>query len=320
MGSEGEKQWQFVIGTSLTILFGVVGVAFLPDANAKLLVAGAMALGALALAVNAVAFTPKAATPPAADTSVQDNGTTPPVASVPSLEDKENPALLIAAGYVPTEYPHRWEKRQPDVDAPFEETGVMIYDETGNFETSASVFLVLNDCAWVPGSAKYFKNRNNTPCRLETLLAFPEFQDRLSSARHLIFVGMESYLNAPKAASSDHCDHEWLTACRADRLITRTYNEYFSDASKSRPDLWELDLGYANSKSLALEWDQRRAVILGIRNRRPGLTVEDAVTKLVTGSKVGTIKLADYSKSATTRAVKVPYSAWGSDGSADSHR
>lgn len=266
MGPEGGKQWLTVFGTGLTVLFSVPVVTSMSDAGTKLWVAAILAAGAIALGVNALFFTPKSSNPTPEKPSTGEVAASPAVAAgasaAPFLEGKEDASLLTAAGYVRTEYPHRWEKPQPDADAPFEETGVMLYDEEGNFETSASVFLVLKDCAWVPGSAKYFKNRNNTDCRLETVLAFPEFQDRLSSARHLVFVGMESFLNAPKPASSDDCDHKWLTACRSDRLVTRTYNEYFSDASKPRPELWELDLGYANSRSTTLEWDQRRAVIL----------------------------------------------------------
>jgi hypothetical protein len=227
---------------------------------------------------------------------------------------------LRASGYVPSGFPHGWEKPQPDADAPFEETAAIIYDENGNWETSASVFVVLKDCAWAPGSAKAFKNRNNTDCRLETVLSYPEFQNRLSSANHLVFVGMESYRNAPKPASSPDCGHVFLTACRADRLITRTYSEYFRDDTKHRPELWELDIGYANAMTATLEWDQRRAVILGIRNRRPGLAVEDAITKVATGARVGVVKLWDYSKASTARAEHIPYGDWGTGGRPDTHR
>jgi hypothetical protein len=313
MGSETGKRWQFITTTGVAVLFGVATVAVVPDASTKLWVAAIMVAGAAALAVNAFFFTPRQPSSPTAVTTATASAS-PPVAReagrLQSLEEKEDPALLQAAGYIRSEYPHRWEKAQPDVDAPFEETAIILYDDQGNWETSASVFIVLKDCAWVQGSARFFRNRNNTPCSLETLLDFPEFQRRLSSASHLVFVGMESYLNAPKAAASDECGHGFLTTCRADRLITRTYVKYFSDDKKPRPDLWELDIGYANTKSPLLEWDQRRAVILGMRNRRPGLTVEDAVTKVATGARVGVIRLRDYSNAATARASRVPYDAW----------
>ena len=258
-----------------------------------------------------------------ADTSSQTSKAPPSSSPKPSppktIEDGEDAALLVAEGYRRTEYPHRWEKDGPDADAPFDEQQVVIYDENGAWLTTASVFVVLNDCAWAPGSAKYFKNRNETDCRLETLLALPEFSHRLASARHLVFVGMESFKDAPTAATSDDCDHQSLTECRAERLVTRTYNAYFNDETKVRPELWELDIGYANTKSAALEWYQRRALILGIRNRRPSLAVEDAVTKIAAGTKIGTVYLADYSRAATARAQHVPYDAWGT-GSPDRHR
>ena len=237
-----------------------------------------------------------------------------------TIEDGEDAALLKAEGYHPTSYPHRWEKNGPDTDAPFDEQQVVIYDDNGAWLTTASVFVVLNDCAWVSGSAKYLKNRNNTDCKLETLLAFPEFRDRLSSSRHLVFVGVESFLNAPMAATSDDCNHQSLAGCRADRLVTRTYNAYFNDETQVRPELWELDIGYAKSKVPAMEWHQRRALIIGIRNRRPSLNVEDAVTKIAAGTRIGTVSLSDYSKAATARAQHVPYDAWGTDGTWDTHR
>ncbi|MEO1100250.1 MAG: hypothetical protein AAFW65_00235 [Pseudomonadota bacterium] len=248
----------------------------------------------------------------------------PAVPATPSLpktiEDEEDEALLVAEGYHRTDYPHGWEKRGPDADAPFAEQQVIIYDESGSWLTTASVFVVLNDCAWVPGSAKYFKNRNNTDCKLETLLAFPEFRDRLSSARHLVFVGMESFLNAPQAASSDECNHQSLTECRADRLVTRTYSAYFTNETKVRPELWELDIGYAKTESPALEWYQRRALIIGIRNRRPALDVENAVTQIAAGTWIGTVGLFDYSEAATVRAQNIPYDDWSTGGAPDRHR
>ncbi len=237
-----------------------------------------------------------------------------------TIEDGEDPVVLRANGYSPTDRPHRWEKDGPDADAPFDEKEVVVYDEEGSWITTASVFVVLNDCAWAPGSAKYFKNRNGTDCSLESLLAFPEFKDRLASARHLVFVGTESHDGAPNAASSDDCSHVFLTECRSDRLITRTYNAYFKDDSSVRPELWELDLGYAQTKSPALEWYQRRALIIGIRNRRPSVDLEGAVTKIVEGTTVGSIKLSDYSNFSIAKAQHVPYDEWHSGGAPDTHR
>lgn len=327
MGQTGGSLWLGVTTLGVTVL-GVVGAMMLaPDAGTKLVIAVGLGLCAAALAVNAVFFTPSRPTAPSAGTDTagavvgpQPSGDTQAPSRPKTIEDGEDPAVLAAAGYHRTDYPHRWEMDGPDADAPFDEQSVVLYDENGEWLTSASVFVVLNDCAWVGGSAKYFKNRNNTDCRLETLLAFPEFRNRLSSASHLVFVGMESYFDAPKPASSDDCGHGWLTACRADRLVTRTYNEYFQDATQVRPELWELDIGHANTKSPALEWYQRRALILGVRNRRPGLSVEDAVTKLATGTNVGTIKLSDFSKAGTAVAQHVPYDAWGTGGKPDTHR
>lgn len=322
MDQTGGSLWLGVMTLGVTAL-GVVGAMMLaPDAGSKLLIAAGLALLAGLLAINALFFTPpRSSAPEATAGETAADPSAPQTPAVPkTIEDGEDPAVLTAAGYHRTEYPHRWEMDGPDADALFEEQSVALYDEDGNWLTTASVFVVLSDCAWAPGSAKYFKNRNNTPCGLETLLVLPEFRNRLSSASHLVFVGMESYFNAPKPASSNDCSHELLTACRADQLVTRTYNEYFRDATKVRPELWELDIGHANTKSPALEWYQRRALIVGIRNRRPGLSVEDAVTKLAVGTKVGTVALSDYSKAATAVAEHIPYEDWSTGGKPDTHR
>lgn len=324
MAEASDQRWLIFVGTLIGVLSAVGGfMALNIDPWMKITVAVALVGGGLMLGWNGVSTILAKGQTLDMTASGETATITAPV-QTPSrpktIEDGEDPAVLAAAGYHPTAYPHRWEMDGPDADAPFDEQSVVLYDEDGNWLTTGSVFVVLNDCAWVGGSAKYFKNRNNTDCRLETLLAFPEFRSRLSSASHLVFVGMESYFDAPKPASSDDCGHGWLTACRADRLVSRTYSEYFTDATQVRPDLWELDIGHANTKSPALEWYQRRALILGIRNRRPGLSVEDAVTKLATGTKVGNVALSDFSKAATGVAERIPYEAWHTVEGADAHR
>lgn len=324
-----DQRWLILLSVGIAVFSGTgTFMALNHDPGAKFVVAGILIVCGFMLGFNGLGDLkqkpngqPSGIAPGPPSQPPELSPEAPATPSRPkTIEDGEDAALLKAEGYLPTDYPHRWEKYGPDADAPFEEQQVVIYDESGAWLTTASVFVVLNDCAWVPGSARYFKNRNNTDCKLETLLAFPEFRDRLSSARHLVFVGMESFLNAPKAASSDDCSHILLSECRADRLVTRTYNAYFNDETKVRPELWELDIGYANTKSSALEWHQRRALIIGIRNRRATLDIEDAVTKISAGTKIDTVGLSEYSKVATARAQHVPYDSWGTGGPPDTHR
>lgn len=324
-----DQRWLVLLG----IVFGAFSVtgtfmALNSDPWPKIIVAVVLIVCGFMLGLQGIKeFYPKTAGDAElneTDTGTGEGNSSAPAPTKPSrpktIEDGEDPVLLEGLGFGRTDHAHRWEKDGPDTDAPFDEREVVVYDDDGSWVTTASVYIVLNDCAWAPGSAKYFKNRNNTDCRLETLLAFPEFKDRLVSARHLVFVGLESHDGAPKDASSDDCSHDFLTECRADQLVTRTYNAYFKDASQVRPELWELDLGYAQTKSPAMEWYQRRALIIGIRNRRPSVDVEHAVSKIAAGTSVGTVKLSDYSNLATAQAEHIPYDAWSADGVPDTHR
>lgn len=324
-----DQRWFILLGVGIGAL-SVTGtfMALNSDPWPKIIVAGILLLCGFLLGLSGMRdFKPKTSGSAELNEPAPEGGEkalSDPAPELPSrpktIEDGEDPVLLEALGYGRTDHAHRWEKDGLDTDAPFDEREVVVYDENGSWLTTASLFVVLNDCAWAPGSAKYFKNRNDTDCSLETLLAFPEFKDRLASARHLVFVGVESYDGAPKDASSEDCSHVFLTECRADRLVTRTYNAYFNDDSQVRPELWELDLGYALTASPALEWYQRRALILGIRNRRPSIDLEYAVTKIAAGTKVGTVKLSDYSNFATAQAEHIPYEAWSSGGGPDTHR
>ena len=98
-------------------------------------------------------------------------------------------------------------------------------------------------------------------------------------ARHLVFIGLESYLDAPmRAKDKTQCGHDWLTECRASELATRVRNAF--PERPSEPHYWTLDLGHAQASIQNMEWDQRRAVIIGIRNRKEGLPIAEAISKL----------------------------------------
>jgi len=158
---------------------------------------------------------------------------------------------------------------------------------------------------------------NSGSCSLETLLAKPKFQGRLLLARHLIFVGLESFLNAPKPARDKvACGHDWLTECRAEEMATRVRNA-FPDSAPNEPTYWALDIGHAQTKSQSLEWDQRRAVILGVRNRKNGLSVEDAIARISTQTRVEEVRFADYSKISTAKPDEI---RWGPGTGGTGHR
>jgi len=207
-----------------------------------------------------------------------------------------------------------WERPGPSEDALFRETEVQIRDKVGNVMVGASVFEVLNECAWVSGSAKKFEYRNGRACSLGRLLKDRKYQERLAVARHLVFVGMESYKAAPNKSVGD-CSHAWLSECRAEEMAERTYNEVPKEWP-TKTDFWIFDIGAANTRAESLEFDQRRAIIIGIRNRRSDIPIQDAITFVARRVPLHEVKLSDYSKIATAIAARIE---WTTGGQLNSH-
>lgn len=300
-----EQRWPQLIGIGVP-LFGTVGafMALSNDPTSKFILVFLLLVAAGLLAKSAVDDLRK------------------PAASVPapalprSLEGIENPALLADAGYHRTSYPGRWERDVPDADANFEEKDVIVY-ENGAWIVSGNVYVVLNECAWAPNSAKVFQYRNGGGCSIKTLLSQPKFRERLLLARHLVFVGLESHLSAPRpAADKSVCGHDWLTECRSEELATQVRNA-FPAGAPAEPKYWVLNIGHARTKSPNIEWDQRRAVILGIRNRRDGLSVEDAISRISRQTKVGEVPFDNYSEASSAVATSI---VWKKGSGTSPHR
>lgn len=230
----------------------------------------------------------------------------PPAAS---LEDGLNEDLLKAARYTFNEEADWWERAAETEDAQFSETEVIIYDEDESWLVTASVFEVLSECAWVSGSAARFQYRNGAGCSLTTLLQHPKYQERLALSRHLVFLGMESYKNAPQRAG-DTCPHLWLTECRADELAHKTRN-MVPESWPVEIGFWTFDIGAHLIKSPKHEFDQRSAIVLGIRNRKSDMPVEDAISLIAARTPVREVRLKDYHKIGSAVAEKIEWVTGG---------
>lgn len=222
-----------------------------------------------------------------------------------SLEDTRDEKLLEANLYTYNAETDWWQRSYDSEDAPFSETEVIIYGENGQWLLSGSVFVVLDECAWVSKSAKRFEYLNGSGCSLETLLRHTKYQQRLARSEHLIFVGMESYDNSPQSAGDD-CRHEWLSECRADELAHRTRNSV-PEQWPLNIEFWELDIGASTNKNPAQEFDQRRAIILGIRNRKSDIPVEFAIKMIAMRTPVNEVRLKDYPKLSTSSAILIEW-------------
>lgn len=222
-----------------------------------------------------------------------------------SVEDGLNETLLAANHYTYNADSDWWQRPNDSEDAPFSETEVLIYSENGEWLLSGSVFVVLNECAWVSKSAKHFQYLNGSACSLDTVLGHEKYQQRLARSEHLIFVGMESYENSPQKAGDD-CNHEWLSECRADELAHRTRNSV-PETWPLSINFWELDIGASAIQDPAQEFDQRRAIILGVRNRKSGLPIDFAIKMMAIRTPVNDVRLKDYPKLSTANAIPIEW-------------
>jgi hypothetical protein len=219
-----------------------------------------------------------------------------------SLLGREDAEILIDRGYHLIEYPtfNRWQKRLPPGAEPFSETEVLIAEE-GEIIIDASVFNIHRDCSWKPGSAATLTFENGSICDLERVLKGPKYQRRLSLAHNIAFIGLQSHplLQEPYVCES----HETLSECRFVELATRT--------RKAMPDEWAgrqrwgFDLGRANNADDSYEFDQRRALVVGIRERRSEVDEKSAISRVVLSTKIGLVDLSDYEFSNTAIAVRL---------------
>lgn len=222
-----------------------------------------------------------------------------------SVEDRLNEALLAANQYTYNSESDWWQRLNDSEGAPFSEIEVLIYSENGEWLLSGSVFVVLNECAWVSKSAKRFQYRNGSACNINTLLSHERYQQRLARSEHLIFVGMESYENSPQKAGDD-CNHEWLSECRADEMAHRTRNSV-PERWPLSIKFWELDIGASNINDPAQEFDQRRAIILGVRNRKSGVPIDFAIKMMAVRTPVNEVRLKDYPKLGTANPILIEW-------------
>jgi len=217
-----------------------------------------------------------------------------------SLLGPENKELLFERGYRLIEFPsfNRWEKELPPLEEPFVETEILIA-ENGEVIIDASIFDIHRDCAWKPGSAAKLAYENGQPCDLEKVLKGPKYQRRLALAHNIAFIGLQSY---PIQKQPYHCEsHDTLSECRFMELSART--------RRAMPDQWSgrqrwgFDLGRANSDNKVLEFDQRRALVVGIKEHRSEVDVRTAIGQVTLSTKFGLLDLNDYEFSKSAKAV-----------------
>jgi hypothetical protein len=217
-----------------------------------------------------------------------------------SLLGPENAELLISRGFELIEYPtfNRWQKNLEADNEPFLETEVLIAQD-GEIIVDASIFNIHRDCAWKPGSAATLTFENGSACDLERVLKGPKYQRRLSLAQNIAFIGLQSF---PQLSEPYECEnHETLSECRFVELATRTRKAMPDDwAGRQR---WGFDLGRANHEDTALEFDQRRALLVGIKERRSEVGEREAIRRVVLSTKIGLVDLSDYEFSETAEAV-----------------
>ena len=217
-----------------------------------------------------------------------------------SLLGPENAELLISRGFKLIEYPtfNRWQKQiEPDIE-PFLETEVLIAQD-GEIIIDASIFNIHRDCAWKPVSAATLTLENGSACDLERVLKGPKYQRRLSLAQNIAFIGLQSF---PQLSEPYECEnHETLSECRFVELATRTRKAMPDDwAGRQR---WGFDLGRAQHDDNALEFDQRRALLVGIKERRSEVGEREAIRKVILSTKVGLVDLGNYEFSESAEAV-----------------
>lgn len=78
-----------------------------------------------------------------------------------------------------------------------------------------------------------------------------------------------------------------------------------------------MDLGFSNQKKDSLEFDQRRAIIIGVRERDSSISVDAALSMIVARANIGVINLGHYSNFSNLNLEEV---AWvEADGSSSKH-
>ena len=217
-----------------------------------------------------------------------------------SLLGPERPDFLRSKGFELTEYPtfNRWEREQDQADEPFTETEVLIA-ENGELIIDASVFNIHNQCAWKRGSAAKLTYENGALCGIDSVLKGPKYQRRLSLAQDIVFIGLQSY---PKPKKPYSCEqHDSLSECRFIELATKT-RLAMPDNWVSRKR-WGFDLGRATIDDESLEFDQRRAIIIGIKQRRVEVDAKDAIKRVALSTSIYDVKFSDFENAETSEAV-----------------
>lgn len=179
-------------------------------------------------------------------------------------------------------------------DEPFVEKEVLIIEE-GVVVVHASVFDIHSQCAWKSGSPDEFVHEDDSPCDLRAVLSGPKYQERLAPAKHVVFVGLESFPNSPIEMDC----HGTLSHCRYIQLAGETHKVRPDDWSLRR--YWGLDIGKASRDDPDHEFDQRRALVLGIRDCRQDYSLEEAISKLVMTTSINDVDLRFYDKAFTAR-------------------
>lgn len=166
-----------------------------------------------------------------------------------------------------------------------------------------SVIDIHHECAWQSGQWDRLVYENNSGCDIAKLFSREKYKKRLSAAEHLIFVGMESYLNAPTMTNCD--SHANISQCRAHELFIRTSN--ILDNSGSPRRYWGLHLGQSKIENPELEFDQRRAITIGIKEKIAELPINDIVRKIVLNSQNDNYDLTSYQFSNSAVPLEFEY-------------
>ncbi len=171
---------------------------------------------------------------------------------------------LIADGYRPTGIDgplERFEKSVPHEQPYIQEADVRLLE--GELEVAAvRVINVHSECYWKFGSDDTFVNFPKGTCPLATMLRDDVCREKFALARDVVLVGLNFYPKQepevhPNAEDPDNRDWElsFRRATAMARVVDRAHPQLRKvDATQVRPELWEFDIGHANTKSPALEW------------------------------------------------------------------
>ena len=223
------------------------------------------------------------------------------VAPTGSLLGAEQPDQLKSLGFSETQTQHMtvWIRTNPESDVILQEWDVLIAKDR-QIVSDSSMYDVHSECAWKPDNWNTLEFENKSACDLSKLLELPKYQVKLGAAKHLIFIGMESFPDSKKALPDDSAT---LALRRSRSLFKKTYRASGDDYGIRQ--FWTLDLGKARTNDPRLEFDQRRAVIIAVRERRSDISILNIVQAIAQSARINNVPLADYTNAETAHPRRV---------------